>query len=590
MEKTKKIENKSLSGMSVNQVLSSTWSEDKKSDVIWFTDIKNKKPSIGIDIGQTLTFLSHNGFNLLQESSDRRAGWDVIQVEEKQIKQHDMDTIRGFIYDYFADKPSEWWDDEEKYGVEIEKGVKPVSCWSKIQVMNHLFTKLKFTKDMIGFQIKQKMKNPYTINSIPMMKDSVDEVFLPFNNQIVHITPTSIKTIDYQDMDSNKSLIWESQKNKHNISVEQNKRTIMNSHFGKFCEKATSSKVKPVNSVNDWKDAFEKNDDVLKSLMTSYGYMISHFNNPSRPVCPVYVDGDAEIGMENGRNGKSQVMLSIRYWKKLLHKSGKDFNPKQLGCWGNVELDTKFICINDARKDLNFEDLYDRLADDFEVRPLYSNTFVIPRDKKPKIGITTNYQVITKGASGKHRLHTTPFSSYWLTCLEQGENPSDKNHLGKMMWEYDFTHNDWNLFYNYGFLCIQSFLQVGLHKCDTTEQEIKGIIRKWEGNKNDGVVEWWIDIVENNKMKGLLVDGVNQGVRRRDIFDKFVEDFKNETLIKLNWCQDEGRFYKMLFDVTQQMGWDWNPHKAHMGDSMNSRKEIQERNGEREYWVRIHKD
>ena len=307
--------------------------------------------------------------------------------------------------------------------------------------------------------------------------------------------------------------------------------------------------------------------------MTSYGYMISHFNNPSKPVAPVYVDGDAEIGLENGRNGKSVVMLSLKYWKETISASGKSFNPNELGNWGNVTLETKFICINDIRKDFNFESLYDRLSDDFEVRALHKNKFVIPADKKPKIGITTNYPIVTKGGSGRHRIHTTPFSSYWLSCIENGENPSDDNNLGKMMWKHDFTHNDWNLFYNFGFLCVQMHLQKGLHYCDTTEQQKKGIIQKYEGeNGNDGVVEWWIDIVENNKMKGLLTD---EGVNRDDIFDRFIQDFNNEALIKMVWS-DRNKFNKMLYGVTIDMGWDWNPHKAHFGDGMNKRKWIRE--------------
>lgn len=556
--------------MSVDDVMSTTWSEDKKSDVIWYT---NEKGKLKIDTIRTLQFLRKNGFNILMDKSDRRANWDIIKVEDKQIKQHDMDTIRGFVYEYFNDKPSEWWDEEgtQKYGVsKIPMDKENEQTWSKMEVINHIFNKLVFSQTMIGFQIKSTMNKPFTISTLPLMEDRNDEVYLPFNNKIVHITPDSINAIDYKDMSDRNNLIWESQKRSHNISIEEEKMVVMEGLFSQFCRKSTSSKFKPLNEVSNWKEAFQENDDVMKSLMTSYGYMISHFNNPSKPVAPIYMDGDSEIGMENGRNGKSLVMLSLKYWKETISSSGKDFNPNQLGNWGNVTLDTKFICINDIRSDFNFESLYDRLSDDFEVRPLYSNKFVIPSDMKPKIGITSNYPIVTKGGSGRHRVHTTPFSSYWLTCIENGENPSDKNNLGKMLFKYDFTHHDWNQFYNFGFLCVQSHLQNGLHYCDTTEQQKKSIIRKYEGDKNDGVVEWWIGIIENNKMDGLLNEN---GVHRSDIYDRFTSEFKDELLTILTW-RDETKFYKMLHGVTMDMGWDWNPHKSNFGDSMNNRKWI----------------
>jgi hypothetical protein len=414
------------------------------------------------------------------------------------------------------------------------------------------------------------MKSPYTIHTIPLMEDKNDEVYLPFNNKIVHITPNSIKTIDYKDMSDKGNLIWETQKRSHNISIVDNKNEVMNGLFSEFCRKSTSSKIKPLNEVDNWRDAFQENMDVMKSLMTSYGYMISHFNNPSRPVAPIYVDGDAEIGLENGRNGKSLVMGSIKYWKELLPLSGKSFNPSELGCWGPVNLDTKFVMINDIREDFNLESLYDRLSDDFEVRALHQNKFVIPSDKKPKIGITSNYPIVTRGGSGRHRVHTTPFSSYWLTMLENGENVADKDNLGKMLWGHEFNHKDWNLFFNFGFLCVQSHLQLGLHYCDTTEQQIKGIIRKYEGSKNDGVVEWWIDVINNNKIDGLLSIA---GIDRKDIYDKFIQDFNDEPIVKLTWG-DEMKFYKMVYGVSTDMGWDWNPHKSHFGDGMNKRKWI----------------
>ena len=65
--------------------------------------------------------------------------------------------------------------------------------------------------------------------------------------------------------------------------------------FEKFCRLATS-KIKGVQlpKGTNWTSQYETNEDVLKSLKTAYGYLISNYNNPSQPVAPIFMDGEAE--------------------------------------------------------------------------------------------------------------------------------------------------------------------------------------------------------------------------------------------------------------------------------------------------------
>ena len=100
----------------VKPINRTTWSDAMKDDVIWYTE-GDKKGKLKISTQQTLEFLKTEGFNIILDKDDRRANYQIIQIEDKQAKQHNMDTIRGFIWEYFNDKPSEWWDDLNKYGV-----------------------------------------------------------------------------------------------------------------------------------------------------------------------------------------------------------------------------------------------------------------------------------------------------------------------------------------------------------------------------------------------------------------------------------------------------------------------------------------
>jgi len=570
--KTTIIKQKPLSQMTVNQIMNDIWSDDKKEDICWFT---NKKGELKIDDKRAMTLLNNKGFTLLRDGDDRKSGWQIIQKDNGLLKSHDMDTIREHIYDYFDTKDSSWWDDPNRYGVSVtynDKSDSPNECWNKQELMNKLFH-LSFTKHNVGFQLQTVMKKTqYTYSTLPLLMDNRHESFIPFKNGVVHITKDEIELLKYNDVE-NKGCVWETQIRQRNVKIINDYQKIMDSQFAKFCDRATSKKTKSFDGVTDWVDAYETNKDVLKSLMTAYGYLIHSYNDPSKPVAPIFIDGDAEIGVADGRNGKSAVMNSISHWKKWSYQSGRSYKPPTAGGgqfqWSNVTIDTKFVCLNDLPQWFNLEDIYDRLSDDFEVRALYQNKFIIPKDKKPKIGITTNYPIKLSGGSSKHRVHTTPFGSFWLDCIEHNENPSDQKHLGKMMWEDDFSQSDWNLFYNFGFKCVQLFLNEGLHKCDISDQLIKGIVAKHEGDgTNDGVVEWWIEMIETNQFKDI---DVVAGIDRKIVKDRFMKDFRTDINTLYKWS-DEVAFHKMVYGVTKDMKWGYNEHKSGNGKGLNKRK------------------
>ena len=82
MTQTKTIEKKSLSDISADDVMELTWSNDKSSDVIWYTDRTKRKISIAIDIGKALKFLETRGFNIVLDSDNRKASWDFIEIDK----------------------------------------------------------------------------------------------------------------------------------------------------------------------------------------------------------------------------------------------------------------------------------------------------------------------------------------------------------------------------------------------------------------------------------------------------------------------------------------------------------------------------
>lgn len=546
--------------------------DEYKVDVFWRTDTTQIKPKLEIDARRLMSWLKRSGVALLLDGKSKTSSFREVSFKDGLIDNENQDTMRTFAFEYFDNQDATLWEDENKYGV-YKKG-ESGDMWSKVEVMNKLFN-YSFNPRSFNPQIKYVMRDKsYQYDTLPLLSDNQNNVYIPFANGVVHITESSIKLINYNDLDT-KGYVWQSAIRPHSVEITNDKNEGV---FEKFCRLATSKRsgVK-LPSGTDWVDGYEINEDVFKSLKTAYGYMLSSYNNPTEPVAPIFLDGEAEIGQEEGRNGKSVVMGSIEYWKKLAYNSGKSYqSAKSSGGrfqYSNVEIDTGFVFLNDTPMWFDMEDLYDRLSDDFEVGGKYKNKFIIPKRHKPKIGITTNYPPKVKGGSARHRMHITPFGNYWLTCKERGETPSSDKHLGKMMFEDDFSKDDWNDFYNFGFECVKLYLNEGLHKCNTDGINLKGLITKWEDGKDTGIVRWLVDGIENNAIKGLS-DGI--GIERHSLHKQLMQSdvCKNNLSVTAEWMSNEKKFYKMTWDVCKTLGYKYNESKSHLGDTPNARRHL----------------
>jgi len=542
--------------------------DELKSEVFWYSDTNGRKEKVAIDYRKYFIWLKRQGLCLLRDGKGKTSNFEVIGITDGIIDKENEDTIRVYTYEYFEDQPSSYWDDENQYGV--YKQGKSGDMWCKIEVMDKLFN-LSFNRNTFSANLLMSW-NSFDYNTLPTLMDNAENVYIPFENKIVHISKNKMDMIDYDTM-KKKGNIWKSQIINHKISERNRSEEGV---FEKFCRLATSRRKNVVLAeTQDWTDSYETDDESLKSLRTAYGYLISGYNNPSQPVAPIFIDGDAEIGMEEGRNGKSAIMYSMKHWKKMSYQSGKSYQSiKTSGGrfqYSNVDIDTKFVFLNDTPEWFDMEEIYDRLSDDFEVSGKYTNKFVIPQDKKPKMGITTNYPPIQKGGSARHRMHITPFGNYWLNVKENNEEPYYDKHLGKMMFQSDFNYDDYNDFYHYGFDCVQQYLKEGLHRCNTDRVKVKGLITKWEDGSDDGVVRWFVDVVENERIKEMTI---TPGIAKKKLHNELMKSLATQPQVKFKWINEEGRFQKMIWDVCKSMGYKYNDHKSHMGDTQNIRKYI----------------
>ena len=289
------------------------------------------------------------------------------------------------------------------------------------------------------------------------------------------ITKNNIEKAIPLDKVKSKGSIWES-------SIIDKKIKITKKETGMFSEFVDKAFMRKFNKENkDWTKEFCHNDitrSQMKSFKTSYGYLIHSYNNPSNQKGIFYIDAESELGRPEGGNGKSVVMKSLRHYKKMSQQDGKRYQKNINGGgrfqFANVNVDTKFVLIDDLESGFKYEQLFSMITEKMEIEKKGKDKFTLDEERKPKFGFTTNYVLAGLGTSHTRRTHIVEFGSYWNKCSKMRELPSDKKHLGKMLFS-DFTETDWNDFYNYGFQCVQQFLRDGLVQSSHNSYEYKRI-------------------------------------------------------------------------------------------------------------------
>ena len=198
------------------------------------------------------------------------------------------------------------------------------------------------------------------------------------------------------------------------------------------------------------------------------------------------------------------------------------------------------------------------------------NKVTIPKEKSPKVAITSNGLISGVGTSYKRRQHIVTFGNYWNRCSEENENVSDPKHLGKMLFD-QFTNEDWNDFYNFGFRCVQEYLQDGLSDSVSDNIQDRLTVIAIEGSEGTGeVTEWMEKWLKTTRLENNY--NTENGISEDELFNQFCKD--NPLLqphLPRGWSRY--RFHQSFYElVTITDGYYYNEHRAKNGDGKDKRK------------------
>jgi len=389
------------------------WRED--------TNEKTGKKQIAITYNGLIDFLEHDGYQrfALADDTDR-----LVRLQDNILNPVNKKQVQNHVVDYLK---------TEGY-LDVLEVIRRGSD--------------RYFKDGVLDSIHQKHINT--------KRDTKHEAFFFHSNCIVRVTADKIEKLAYTELDR---AIWKKRIIKRPFDHRQvNKPLTQHGYFnldGFNCEMAH------YNAVTSHNPSESKSSEIVANRWlahcTSIGYMLHGFKNPATAKTILAVDHEVPENKAdaNGGTGKSIVGHGFTFIKQAEEIDGKQFDEKNKFNLDQVDIDSQIIVMADCKHNLDFSFFFNAITGNFQFRKLYGGTIVIPFADSPKWWFDTNYIFKGNGNSFERRQHIIEFSDFF----KKGHTPYD--YFGHSIYD-DWSEEEWLLFYNHYYHCVQLYLLMGL--------------------------------------------------------------------------------------------------------------------------------
>lgn len=198
-------------------------------------------------------------------------------------------------------------------------------------------------------------------------------------------------------------------------------------------------------------------DERFVPFMTLIGYMLHRYQDPSNMRIAILLDGSINELDDSlsGGVGKGVVIQALDKMRSLCDIDGKEYKNSNTFKNQRVTPTTSIVCINDVSAHQNLVDFYG-ITEGFTINRKYKPEIRIPRDRSPKLILTTNYVIkAPSGNSTERRKTEFEFSTHY------GEHRNIFDDFGQNFFQ-DWSDEQWNEFTFFMLCCVQLYLQKGL--------------------------------------------------------------------------------------------------------------------------------
>ena len=552
-----------------------TMTMQKKAETYFWKVTGKDTIKVNISLMLLRNFMIAKGFGLFQIDTKRTSAKDLFQNDNGVLRIHDANTAKRWIRTYLEHTDDSEFENEGKFycGRSVDK-LDVLDTFQTFQItpfQNLVINDLPVYADS-DFPDCVKLK---------LFQDKLSVAHVRFRNGIVKVTASDMKILPIDSL-KKQGAVWESMLLPYDIKFDETKGL-----FETFAERAMSRKNHDKND-EDWTKNYDLDEEEYESMKCSFGYLLHTYNAPDTQKLVMFIDADSDANRAEGRNGKSFIMQQIKRFKSYTYVDGKRFASSMSDGgrfqFSGVTAETKFVWIDDVQPAFPFTMIFNMITGEMEIEKKNKDKVTILPERKPKFGLTTNYALPQFGTSFTARQHIVEFGNYWNYATQLNETPSEKKHLGKMLFEEDFTASDWNQFFTYGFKCIQEFFKKGLIQSESSNYEVKARKVAVEGQGGDGVVTQWMQDWIDNESKNYP-----DGISARELYSKFCHD----NLLYIP--EGEGDWNMKKFDtgffdyVDLHPDYEFNKHLSKKGKSKSARRWLQGARGQQEPHIIITK-
>lgn len=278
------------------------------------------------------------------------------------------------------------------------------------------------------------------------ISDDKDTTWIFFSNIALRVTACAIEPVEYKTIDG---YIWKSE-------------IIPREYYGTDFAGCDADRF--VNILGG---------DNSPSLRKIIGYMLSRYKDPLNPRAVILmedIDPEQE-GESQGGSGKGLCFQLVKQFRKATDMDGKNFRFSDPFLWQNVEPDTQIILIDDVEKNFKFSALFSSLTGPLHVNKKNKPQIIIPFERSPKIGITSNFSVGGMDASTRRRKYEFPVVKYF------GEDKEPVQEFGRQFFA-GWDTREWLRFDNYILHSCQEYLadsekrSIGIQTNNSSERSL----------------------------------------------------------------------------------------------------------------------
>lgn len=429
---------KQYKGIDVETIL-----ENTPTDIFWFITKNNK---IGIDNFKYKTWLEQNGYyKYYPEGSE---SFILIRIENNIIDTVNEVKIKDFVLSFLL-KQKEY--DVYQYMTNLPK------------------------------YFKEDFLNTIDIIDIRFKEDTKDNAYLYFKSNVVEVSLTGIKIIDYIDLDG---FVWK----KQIIDREYKESIFEDCVYNKFISLVADCEQVRYNTI-----------------ISVIGYLL-HSHKTSANNKAIIINDETISDNPNGGSGKGLFCNALKYVKKVDTIDGKQFDFNKNFAYQTLNADTQVLVFDDVEKSFNFESLFSIITEGITIEKKNKDAIKIPVSRSPKIVITTNYTIGGVGGSFDRRKFEIEFSSYF------NATHTPEQEFGGLLFD-GWDDNEWNMFYSFMISCLRYYMENGLVKYEHKNLELRKLYKE--------TATEFIEFMDD----AMLIPG--ERINKTDLFNRFITEYKD---------------------------------------------------------------